>query len=163
MINIDILNIIMEENYIIEKVKKEDLPVLAEIEKECIPNPWSISSFEAEFAAKGAVFLAARDNSGLICGFITASSVLDEVSINNVAVSKKYRRQGIASMLLNALWDEVSSFAAFCTLEVRESNIGAVKLYEKMGYKKVGVRKEFYKNPTENGVIMTRYTGETLQ
>lgn len=143
--------------YKVREVKAENLPRLAEIERECIPKPWSISAFEAEFAAKGAVFLAAEDENGEICGFVTAFSVLDEVSVNNVAVTHSCRRKGIATLLMNALWDKVSDFAAFVTLEVRESNAPATALYEKLGYKKVGVRKNFYSEPCENAVLMTKY------
>lgn len=142
--------------YTIREVTAEDLPRLAEIERECIPKPWSIAAFEAEFAARGAVFLAAEDENGEICGFVTASSVLDEVSINNVAVTASCRRKGIATLLMNALWDKVSDFAAFVTLEVRESNAPAAALYEKLGYKKVGVRKNFYSEPCENAILMTK-------
>ena len=143
--------------YKVREVRAEELPRLAEIERECIHEPRSVKAFEAEFAAKGAVFLAAENENGEICGFVTASSVLDEVNVNNVAVTASCRRKGIATLLMNALWDKVKGFAAFVTLEVRESNAPAAALYEKLGYKKVGVRKNFYSNPCENAVLMTKY------
>ena len=128
---------------------------MAEIEKECIPDPWSLSSFEAEFERDGTVFITAEEN-GEICGFITASRVLDEVSIYNVAVTEKHRRKGIAEKMMNFL-AENSEGAAFITLEVRESNNAAIGLYEKLGYKEVGRRRNFYSNPTENAILMTLF------
>lgn len=136
---------------------ESDLPALAAIETECIAEPWSLRSFESEFAANGAIFLAAEDENGTICGFITASSVLDEVSINNVAVSALYRRKGIAQLLMGKLWEYAEEFAAFVTLEVRESNLPAISLYEKLGYERVGLRKNFYSSPVENAVLMTKF------
>ena len=135
---------------------ENDLPRLAEIELECIPDPWSLNSFKAEFKSEGSLFLAAEDENGTICGFITASRVLDEVSIYNVAVTASHRRKGIAQMLMEHLW-KISEGAAFITLEVRESNTPAIKLYEKLGYENVGMRKNFYSNPTENAVLMTKF------
>ncbi len=135
---------------------EKDLPGLAEIELECIPEPWSLKSFESGFRANGAVFLAAEDENGTVCGFITASRVLDEVNIYNVAVTKSYRRQGIAQQLMEHL-QKISEGAAFINLEVREGNTPAIKLYEKLGYKNVGLRKNFYSNPTENAVLMTKF------
>ncbi|MBQ8827296.1 MAG: ribosomal protein S18-alanine N-acetyltransferase [Oscillospiraceae bacterium] len=134
---------------------KEDLSFLAEIEKECIPDPWSLNSFESEFERDGYVFLT-EEEYGEICGFITASRVLGEVSVYNVAVTEKYRRRGIAERLMSRL-AEISDGAEFITLEVRESNNAAIRLYEKLGYKEVGRRKNFYSNPTENAILMTLF------
>lgn len=139
----------------IRKAFKDDLPFMAEIEKECIPEPWSLRSFETEFVREGAIFLTAEENDE-VCGFVTASRVLDEVSIFNVAVTEKYRRRGIAQALMERL-AEISADAAFITLEVRESNTAARQLYEKLGYKEVGMRKNFYSAPTENAILMTLF------
>jgi len=132
-------------------VSEADLDALAEIEKKCIPDPWSINSFRAEFAAKGSVFLAARQD-GVICGFVTASTVLDEVCISNVAVLPEYRKQGIAEALVR---EQMKNKMSFITLEVRESNLKAISLYTKCGFKNVGIRPNFYTDPTENAIIMT--------
>ncbi|MGN0587807.1 MAG: ribosomal protein S18-alanine N-acetyltransferase [Oscillospiraceae bacterium] len=142
-------------NVIIRQAAERDLPVFAEIESVCIAEPWSVESFRAEFAASGAVFLAA-ERDGVICGFLTASSVLDEVNINNVAVLSEYRRNGIGEKLLRALEEQVSGFAAVINLEVRESNLPAISLYKKLGYAQNGLRKNFYRQPVENAVLMSK-------
>lgn len=140
---------------IIRQAAESDLPVFAEIERVCIVEPWSVESFRAEYNAAGAVFLAAEVG-GVICGFLTASSVLDEVNINNVAVLPEYRRNGIGDRLLRALEEQVSGFAAVINLEVRESNLPAIALYKKQGYIQNGLRKNFYRQPVENAVLMSK-------
>ncbi len=141
----------------IRSVTAEDLPALAEIERDCIPQPWSLRAFETEFAADSSLLFCAEDKNGVIVGFVTASYVLDEVSVNNVAVTGAYRGKGIGTLLMNALQDSVSDFASFITLEVRESNASAIALYEKCGFGRVGVRKNFYENPREDAVLMTSF------
>lgn len=140
---------------IIRQAAESDLPVFAEIERECIAEPWSVESFRAEYNAAGAVFLAA-ERDGVICGFLTASSVLDEVNINNVAVREECRRSGIGERLLCALEEQVSGFAAVINLEVRESNLPAIALYKKRGYIQNGLRKNFYRQPVENAMLMSK-------
>lgn len=68
-----------------------------------------------------------------------------------------YRRKGIAQLLMGKLWEYAEEFAAFVTLEVRESNLPAISLYEKLGYERVGLRKNFYSSPVENAVLMTKF------
>ena len=140
-------------NYTIRKAVYGDLAAMADIEKECIADPWSIKAFESEFSVRGALFLTAESEGGEICGFITANAVLDEINIYNVAVSSRFRRQGIASALLAEL---EKSKPYSINLEVRESNASAIALYEKCGFEQVGSRKNFYSKPVENAVLMTK-------
>ncbi len=137
----------------IRKAIYDDIKAMAEIERECIPEPWSVSSFEREFSARGSIFLAAVSENDEICGFITANAVLDEINIYNIAVKEKFRRQGIAMALLCELDKEN---AEMINLEVRESNSAAIALYEKCGFEQVGMRKNFYSEPVENAVLMTK-------
>ena len=74
--------------------------------------------------------------------------------MTNVAVLPKYRRQGIGRLLLS---EEMKNDMAFISLEVRESNLPAIRLYESVGFVIQGVRPKFYTSPTENAVIMTKY------
>ena len=82
--------------------------------------------------------------------------VLDEGYIDNVAVRPDCRRQGIASALLGAFERFAQAHLAFLTLEVRASNTPAIALYEAHGFVREGVRKNYYTNPREDAVIMTR-------
>lgn len=144
------------DNIIISRIAETDIPILAELEKKYIPEPWSEQSFRSAYESKNSILLGAYQGT-LLQGYVSASFVLDEVSINSIAVSEEIRRQGVGEKLLSALEKEVENFAAFITLEVRESNLSAQKLYEKLGYKQVGLRRNFYRSPVENAILMTKY------
>ena len=144
-------------NYEIVPMTEADVKQSAEIERLSIAQPWSEKAFLSELDNEKAIMLCAKNaDNGEIYGFITASYVLDEVNINNVAVAEKYRKNGIGQALLERLFDIVNDFAVFIMLEVRESNTSAIKLYEKAGFIQVGLRKNFYSNPCENAVLMTK-------
>ena len=86
------------------------------------------------------------------------SYVLDEGYISNVAVSAEYRRQGIADALINKLCERAEELdLSFVTLEVRKSNDPAIALYSKYGFVPVGERKNYYEQPRENALLMTKY------
>ena len=132
----------------------ETVEGVSKIEKACFSEPWSVNAFIDELKNPDAITLAALDNQ--VVGFINARKILDEVYINNVAVSENFRRQHIAEQLLISLENKVKDNSSFITLEVRKSNIPAQSLYEKLGYEVVGERKNFYQQPTENAILMTK-------
>lgn len=89
-------------------------------------------------------------------GYIGVHEIVGEAYVANVAVSQKYRRFGIASALLGEAEKGAKERGCeFISLEVRKSNVPAISLYEKRGYTVRGVRKNFYSDPTEDGIIMT--------
>lgn len=133
-----------------------DTQEIALIEKECFSTPWSRDGLISELSNDGAVFLTAVKN-GEIAGYMGMHIVLDECYIANVAVKGEFRRQGIAQRLLDAAEKTAEDKkCAFISLEVRVSNTPAIALYEKRGYVSQGERKNFYSNPTENALIMTK-------
>lgn len=140
---------------IVKKAGLSDVPQIAEIERKSIPQPWSEAAFTSALSNEKAITLAAFCG-GVLCGFITGVYLLDTADIYSVAVSLGYRRKGVGKHLLeeffSALPDEVNNVC----LEVRESNIPAIKLYEKLGFERAGLRKNFYQNPRENAVLMTK-------
>ncbi|MDE6707412.1 MAG: ribosomal protein S18-alanine N-acetyltransferase, partial [Oscillospiraceae bacterium] len=85
--------------------------------------------------------------------------VLDTADLTNIAVAPEFRNQGIASKLLKFLLQELKNYHIF--LEVRISNIPAIKLYQKFHFKQVGIRKRFYQNPIEDAILM-QYGEENL-
>ena len=98
-----------------------------------------------------------NNNLDVMCikGNCTSLKVLDEADINTVAVLPSFRRKGMADKLLSEIFlycDEINAFH----LEVRESNIPAISLYKKNGFETDGIRKNFYSNPTENAILMTK-------
>lgn len=128
---------------------------VAKIEKECFSMPWSEQAFAIELEKpESLTFVALCDGEAI--GFVNANIVLDEIYINNVAVTEKFRKKGVAQALLNALEQYADGKASFITLEVRATNIPAQALYKKCGYEVVGVRKNFYEKPTEDAVLMTK-------
>ncbi len=139
----------------IRKFKKGDELAVARLEKECFSSPWSENAL-LESAEEGIIFLIFEECKE-IKGYVGLSHTLDEGYITNIAVFGKYRRQGIGRQLLSALDDIAEELSlSFISLEVRESNSAAIKLYEALGYKNEGLRKGFYENPKENAIIMTK-------
>lgn len=137
------------------KMDGEDARCIAELEKICFSAPWSATALN-DSAKNGTHFFIAEAN-GNTAGYIGIDTVLDEGYITNVAVFPKYRKKGVASHLLSY----TENFAkenklSFITLEVRVSNSAAIKLYEKHGFKCEGQRKNFYINPTEDALILTK-------
>ena len=129
---------------------------IALLEKECFSIPRSEGEIKSELENPLYCHLVCVED-GQTAGYIGAYLVLDEMSITDVAVLNKYRRQGIADSLLKALISEAEKRnAALINLEVRASNEAAINLYKKNGFKKIGVRRGFYSKPSEDAVLMKR-------
>lgn len=146
-----------EFDIVVSKMTAKDVPFVALIEKECFSTPWSENSLLESLETEGSLFLCARLN-GNIIGYIGATIVLDEAYVSNIAVTENMRRMGAATQLLcecESICREKG--CAFLTLEVRKSNSGAVALYQKKGFHIVGERKNFYSDPCENALLMTKY------
>ncbi|MEE1061457.1 MAG: ribosomal protein S18-alanine N-acetyltransferase [Ruminococcus sp.] len=141
----------------IERMTAQHVDAVLEIENECFAHPWSRQSIESELENKNSVFYTALEGDE-VAGYIGMSTVLDEGYIFNVAVSAKHRKKGIGSALIQELvtYGKKNNFC-FLTLEVRESNENAISLYSKFGFIKVGERKNYYSDPVENAVLMTKY------
>ncbi len=143
-------------NYKIIEMKKEHLSDAARLEIVCFSSPWSEKALAHELENENSHFLAAVSDRFL--GYIGVQEICGEAYITNVAVFSEFRKSGIGRALLNAAADGAKSRGCeFITLEVRESNLPAIRLYESEGFEKVGVRKNFYSAPTENGIIYTKY------
>ena len=126
------------------------------LERECFANPWSLDSLAGELANPLAVFRTATVD-GELAGYAGMHHVIDEGYITNIAVARRFRRRGIAAALLQDLLDYAGdSGLAMMTLEVRPSNTAAITLYKRFGFVETGRRREYYRDPTEDGLIMTR-------
>ncbi len=137
-------------------MQASDIAEIASLEKECFSLPWSEKSLADELENPVARFFSAKYKNEL-AGYIGAFNVAGEVSITNVAVKEKFRKQGIGASLLKKL-EETARLenAEFITLEVRASNESAIRLYTQSGYEKAGLRKDFYSNPKEDAILMTK-------
>ena len=136
------------------RMNESHVKAVAELEKLCFSDPWSENSVASELKNKLALWLVAEED-GRVAGYIGSQTCGDESDVMNVAVHPDFRRCGIAQALVNALVEELKAIGSRClTLEVRASNIPAIALYEKMGFGEVGRRKNYYRNPREDALIM---------
>ena len=128
---------------------------IAELEKECFSDPWSADAVISSVKEGVRFFLVEEE--GVVLGYVGLQSVLDEGYITNIAVTKTARGKGFAKALLSEL-DKVAAqlSLSFISLEVRVGNRAAISLYEKCGYENVGIRPNFYDNPREDAIIMTK-------
>lgn len=141
----------------VEKAASRDARAVEKIESDCFSLPWSYNQIAEEIAAENAVFLVAKADETVL-GYVSGRLICDEFFISNIAVDEKFRLCGVASALLDKLKEILSSEnCSLITLEVRESNSSARKLYEKFGFTDLGVRKGFYSAPKEDARIYTFY------
>lgn len=139
----------------IGRTTPEDLPFLAELEKVCFSRPWSASALAETMSGEGAAFYTAKEN-GTPVGYVGSFPAGNEREITNIAVAPDFRRRGIAKALLSALIAETKTRGEErLLLEVRASNLPARSLYESFGFLCDGVRKQYYRNPTEDAVLMS--------
>lgn len=140
---------------------RSTVPDVAAIERECFSQPWSEDMLAEELYNDNASFIVAVADDGTVLGYAGLTVVLDEGYINNVAVRSQYRRMGVADALLGTFIHFAEDHLAFLTLEVRASNDKAISLYTKNGFVQEGRRKDYYKDPKEDAIIMTRrFSGE---
>ncbi len=131
--------------------------MVAKLEEVCFSQPWSSKAIADEVENPLGVFRVATDQSGGVVGYIGMHHVVGECYITNVAVFPEHRGQGIAKALVGHLiqW-ATERDSQFITLEVRPSNMAAISLYERLGFSYEGLRCNYYRNPPEDGVIMTK-------
>ena len=131
-----------------------DLEEIDEIERRSYPTPWSRSMFASELAKPSSLCLGAFDGDRLI-GYLIISRYVDAWHVMNVAVEQRHRRQGIASLLLNRLFELTAGRSRRgYTLEVRVSNSEAIALYERLGFQARGIRRGYYTDNREDALIM---------
>ena len=141
----------------VRRLTYADLPQVVAIERRAYPTPWSLAMFVLELSKASGICLAAFVD-GELSGYLVCSRYDTVWHIMNVAVDPDRRRRGIASALIGVLLDRVGPEAEL-TLEVRQSNSGAIALYERFGFKSVGVRRRYYADNGEDAVIMWRTPG----
>ena len=141
----------------IRQMTAEDIPAVAQIEKECFSQPWSEQGFLD--GMKDAIFFVAEDPQ--IAGYIGMYRMPPEGEITNVAVTRKMRKKGCGRELLLRMqqWAEKHGIDRI-VLEVRSGNEPAIHLYRTCGFEKIGVRKNFYQFPREDADIMEFHAPE---
>jgi [ribosomal protein S18]-alanine N-acetyltransferase len=133
-----------------------DLDAIERIEQRAYPTPWSRSMFASELAKPTSICLGAFEGEELV-GYIVNSRYVDAWHVMNVAVDPARRRRGVATALLERLFELTSGDERRgYTLEVRVSNDGAVRLYERLGFEPRGIRRGYYTDNREDALIMWR-------
>jgi len=140
----------------IRALEAADLGAVEAIEQRAYPTPWSRSMFASELAKPTSICLGAFDGEELV-GYVINSRYVDAWHVMNVAVDPDHQRRGVASRLLERLFelthdDERRGY----TLEVRVSNEGAIELYERLGFEPRGIRRGYYTDNREDALIMWR-------
>jgi ribosomal-protein-alanine N-acetyltransferase len=133
-----------------------DLNGIEEIERRSYPTPWSRSMFAGELAKPTSLCLGAFEDDRL-AGYLIISRYVDAWHVMNIAVAPQFRRRGIATALLQKLFEQTEDGSRRgYTLEVRVSNAGAIKLYERLGFTARGTRHGYYTDNREDALIMWR-------
>lgn len=150
---------------LIEAVSKLELGEIVELERASFSDPWSEASFAAVLNEPAAFFAAAHDStSHRVAGYVVAWFVADEGEIANLAVREPTRRRGLGAALLDAALDEGRRRGAQAIyLEVRDSNVAARGLYASRDFAEVGRRRDYYRKPVEDAIVLRRSVGDDSQ
>jgi [ribosomal protein S18]-alanine N-acetyltransferase len=149
----------------IRRLTYPDLPDVVAIERRVFPTPWSLAMFVLELSKQSGICLAATDQEHTgqqrLLGYLICSRYDTVWHVMNLAVDSDRQRTGLASALLAELYARVDEDDAHFTLEVRRSNLVAIHLYEREGFRAAGVRRRYYQDNGEDALVMWR-TPSTL-
>ena len=144
----------------LRRLSLSHLGEIEQIEQSAYPTPWSRTMFASELAKPTSICLGAFEGNQLV-GYVINSRYVDAWHVMNVAVDPDYQRRGIATRLLERLFELTSKDdGRGYTLEVRVSNKEAIKLYEKLGFERQGIRRGYYTDNREDALIMWRDGGD---
>jgi ribosomal-protein-alanine N-acetyltransferase len=146
----------LPEGWTVEALEEADLDEVLEVERASFTNPWSRQMFIWEMQNSGVSYAyVLRTPQWRVAGFCTLWLVLDEVHINNVAVRPECRGLGAGrTLLLYVLKEGAAMGATKATLEVRRTNAAALKLYQGLGFKVGGTRRNYYTSPVEDALVL---------
>lgn len=139
--------------------KEQEIEEIARLEQEIFPDPWSLTALRDTWNQRQAQILGAWLD-GQMAGYVIVYFAADESEIARIAVDEKFRRQGVAGALLDEMERVLAGKGiARLMLDVRKSNAAALRFYLSRGFKEDGVRKNFYTNPIEDAILMSRRLG----
>ena len=138
----------------IVEMKPAHVAQVAALEKLCFSDPWSENSVASELENELSLWLVAEEGETVL-GYVGSQTVLDETDMMNVAVHPDHRRRGVAAALITELVSRLKMRGSRCLkLEARASNAPAIALYETLGFTQLGLRKNYYRNPKEDALIL---------
>lgn len=139
---------------VVRKMQRKDAEAVGALEQEIFSRPWSSQGFIDALNMRNTVFLVAEEE-GRIIGYTGMYLSMEEGEITNVAVAETQRRRGVGGLLLKQIKNEAELRSVTrIILEVRVSNDSAIRLYERNGFQKRGIRRGFYDLPKEDACIM---------
>lgn len=139
----------------ISKMNIDDLNKISPVLLTEFDDFWNYNIFKSELENENSKYVVAKNNDEIV-GFAGIWISIDEVHVTNIVTKKDLRKNGIGSTLLEELINLSKNLnLVSITLEVNENNLDAIKLYEKFGFEKLGIRKKYYNN-TDNALIMTK-------
>ncbi len=139
---------------VIEEMRSADLDEIMVIEASCFPTPWPRQVFDMELISPRSFSRVTRLD-GMVVGYIVAWMIYDEVHILNIAVHPDFRRMGAGESMIRYCLDHfLTKGAKHAILEVRRGNLGAKRLYEKLGFKSIGIRRGYYVDTGEDAIVM---------
>lgn len=143
----------------IREMQVEDLPQVMELEEALFSVPWSKEGFFSFLMRDDTLFLVVEEKERIL-GYCGVMLVLDEGEITNVAVCRQRQREGIGQFLMEGLFLLLRERGIHTLhLEVRASNGTAIRLYERVGFQQDGLRRNYYTDPVEDAILMTREEG----
>ena len=147
----------------IRRAVPDDAPKIAELEREIFSDPWGEKEIFSYICSEGGMCYTATDDEGKLLSYVVGRVIAPEGEIYRIATRQGYRRRGIAYRLLDYAAKTERGRGLECLfLEVRESNVAARNLYRAYGFRELGERKNYYKDPTENAVVMVRAHSQDL-
>ena len=140
--------------------KRSDLDDIYELDVQTFAMPWSKEALSYDILENDNAFVIVAEYEGEFAGYADIWTVLDEADLNSIAVRVDFRRKGIGDAIMLAMIEMLSANGvATINLEVRVSNMPAIKLYKKYGFNECGVRPGYYLDNGEDALIMKRETG----
>ena len=137
-------------------ITEEDIPQISKMEEKYFSQSWSEESIKS-YIDKGLVLFIVAKAENKVVGYAATLCVLDEANLVSIAVDEDFRQMKIATEILDIVYEELkNNEIKSINLEVRESNEAARKLYEKEGFKEIGLRKNFYERPKEDAILLER-------
>ena len=138
-----------------------DVPALARIERQSFTSPWSADAITHDVIENERAFVAVAELDGVTAGYADMWIIADEAQLYNIAISPEFRGRGIGSILLRYMAEKAEEAGCrILLLEVRRSNIPAISMYRKNGFKESGLRKGYYAEDAEDAVLMDKEISE---
>ncbi len=140
----------------LREMRESDLPQVLEIERDAYPTPWTRSHFQFEIRDNAHAINLVLVTAGHVIGYVCCWRLGPELKINNVAVCRSRRGTGAGKVLLDGILRRARELGCSeATLEVRPSNEAARRLYDRFGFRQVGVRPGYYQDTREDGLLLT--------